>query len=92
MVTTIVESAKQSLYMIHQKILFIFLKDVIIKNITRSRVHEQKIGGLGSKIQVDETTICSVRLIANPSNECDNQPGIQWITGDVEKDKSRNFF
>lgn len=52
----------------------------------------QRIGGVGVRVQFDETSICNGRLIVNPSSALDDVVGTQWIICGVVHNDCRSFF
>ena len=59
------------------KPVYIKIKDKLINLIGRYIIQSQeRIGGIGTRVQIDETAICRGRIILNPSSRYDETPGI----------------
>ncbi|KAG0419798.1 hypothetical protein DMUE_6362, partial [Dictyocoela muelleri] len=54
-------------------------------------MNENKIGGDGIIVEVDETVISRNRTIKSPSAVDDNTPGLTWLFGCIERNNTNNF-
>lgn len=68
---------------------YIKIKDIITRKLI---IDDEKLGGKGFQIQIDETAICNGLIIKNPSSTLDTKNNVQWIIGGVDNSSKKNFF
>ncbi|WUR03783.1 DDE-TNP-IS1595 domain-containing protein [Vairimorpha necatrix] len=71
---------------------YISVKEIIMETISNSSTVVTTIGGVGQRIQIDETAICNGIIVSNPYSRLDSEPGIRWIIGGVLEGNCREFF
>ncbi len=84
--------AQIKLYTGYSKNTITSAKAILRKKFALLNTSRMIIGGLGLKVEVDETVLCRWGVIRNPSSADDEEKDTVWIIGIIDSVNKENFL